>query len=113
MKSRLGHLWAHHKFLFLSFALALVVTVFFILRTVVFFVYWSDPAHRNQPLEPWMTPRYIGNSYELPPEEILQMLNVQEPERIRPTLDWIARQKGISTHELIADLTRQLDAQND
>ena len=113
MKSRRGHLWAHHKLLFLSFAQALTVTVFFMLRAVVFFVYWSDPDHRNQPLEPWMTPRYVANSYDLAPADVLAMLGISQPERMRPTLDWIARQKGIATHQLIADLTRQLEAGND
>lgn len=113
MRSRLAHLWAHHKLLFLSFALALTVTLFFVLRTVVFFVYWSDPAHRNQPLEPWMTPRYIANSYDKTPEQVMALLGLTKPDRLRPTLDWIAKQQGISTRQLIADLTRQLEAGND
>ena len=108
MKARLAHLWAEHKLLFLSFALALTITLFFIIRTAVFFVYWSDPAHRNQPLAPWMTPRYIGHSYNLPPEDILLMLGLDEAPSQRPTLDWIAAQKGVPVPELIHDLEQKL-----
>lgn len=108
---RVKHLWAEHRLLFISFALAATVTLFFAVRTVVFAVYWSDPAHRNQPLEPWMTPYYIANSYDLPVDDVLLMLGLTERPSRRPTLDWIAAQKGITAKALISDLTLQLDAE--
>ncbi len=113
MKSRLGHLWAHHKFLFLSFALALAVTLFFAIRTTVFFVYWSDPSHRNQPLEPWMTLGYVATSYDVQPEQVLALLGMSEAPRKRLTLKWIATRKGVPVETLITDLTRQLETFND
>jgi hypothetical protein len=110
MKARIAHLWADHKLLFLAFVLAVFLTLMFAMRAIMFLVIWSDPARRNQPLEPWMTPYYIAHSYDLEPDTVLQMIGIKAPKRMHPTLEWIAKTNGRSTADLIADLTRQLDA---
>jgi len=113
MKSRLGHLWVHHKFLFLSFALAFAVTVFFALRAVVFFVYWSDPNHRYQPLEPWMTLGYVAHSYDLSREQMLLLVELPKAPRLRPTLKWVAKSRGIPVEQLISELSKKLESPDD
>lgn len=110
MKSRIAHLWADHKLLFGGFVVAVFLTVMFAVRMTVFLVYWSDPSHRYQPLEPWMTPRYIANSYQMETDVVLEMIGIDAPNRMHPTLDWIAKTNGRSTAALITNLTRQLDA---
>lgn len=108
MKTRLRFLWRHHKALFLAFSLAALITMFFFVRTTVVFIYWSDPAHRNLPLEAWMTPRYIAYSYELPLEDVGEMLGITSGDAFRPTLESIARRQGVPVAELIERITQQL-----
>ncbi len=108
MKPPIAHLWAHHRALFVTFTLALLVTVIFAVRSVVFVVYWSDPAHRNQPLEAWMTPRYVAQSYDVPVEVVAEMLAVAHQRQFRPTLRRLARQNGTDLDALKAKLLRDI-----
>ena len=108
MIDRFRRLWQHHKGLTIAFSLACAVTVFFVLRSIVFYIYWQDPTHRNQPLEPWMTPRYIAYSYDLLPEDVAGMLGIAEIPTFRPTLEKIAAEKGIPVSALIEGLKTQL-----
>ena len=112
MRSAIGRLWREHRALFLAFALALLLTLFFALRTVVHALYWSNPAHLNRPLEPWMTPRYIARSYDLTDAELdglLRGIGI-DPDALpfRPTLKRIARERGLPVSELIARLRDRL-----
>ena len=108
MKQKLRFLWRQHKALFLAFSLAALVTVFFLIRAVVFFVYWSDPAHRNLPLEAWMTPRYIAYSYDLPLEDVGELLGIEAGAEFRPPLESIARKQGVPVSDLMDRITQQL-----
>lgn len=101
---RLKALWRDHRLLFLSFSLALAATLFFTIRAVVFFVYWSDPAHRDQQLEGWMTPRYIAHSYHLPLEVVAEILAIRPENERRPTLEALAKRKGVPIEVLIDQL---------
>lgn len=99
-------MWREHRILFLAFTAALVVTVFFAVRMIVFTIYWSDPAHHHQPLEGWMTPRYIVHSYDLPPEVVQEALNLKEKVRKRRTLAEIAHDTGLSLEEMTRRVER-------
>ncbi len=90
------------------FGVATLAALIFAVRTVVFAVYWSDPAHRDVAPRPWMTPRYIAMSWDLPPEDIAEALKLEPPLPHRPTLADIARQRGIPVEQLIAELTAYL-----
>lgn len=93
-------------YLSLAFLLAALLTVFFIIRTLVFAAYWADPAHQNQIIEPWMTIRYVSNSWGLPRREMIQALGF-EPEKGRPlTFGQIAAQNDLS----LADMTARIRA---
>lgn len=108
--TRLGHLWQHHKGLVLAFGLAAAVTLFFALRFLAFYIYWQDPAHHQQPLEPWMTPRYVAWSYDLPLDEVTTMLGISETPSFRPTLSRLAREQGVPVKVLIDSLAASLAA---
>ena len=84
------------------FALALVLLVFFGIRFVDRFMYFHDPAHRNQALEPWMTPRYVGMSYKLPRDVIFDVMDLENTEGRRMRVGEIADRMGISLAELEA-----------
>ncbi|RYG91035.1 hypothetical protein EU803_12715 [Loktanella sp. IMCC34160] len=95
------HLWTHHRLLTLLFAAALAATAFFGVRTVRQAIYWADPAHLDQPLEPWMPPNYVGMSYGLPPEVLIPILGLDaDGPRQRITMGEVAAAQGITLREL-------------
>lgn len=100
------NLWYKHRVVTVAFVAALVVTVFFAGRLVLFSVYWADPAHRHQPIEGWMTPRYVAHSYDLPPEVVRDALELGPGQRRRQTLEQIAEERGITLKEV----QRRIDA---
>ncbi|MGB5557208.1 MAG: hypothetical protein WBN04_04250 [Paracoccaceae bacterium] len=109
--SRLGAAWRRHPVLSAGFALALAVTLFFAVRATVFAVYWADPAHRNQALEGWMTPRYVALSWHTPPEVIGTALKLQrDGAGRRITLHQIARDRGVPVEVLLQDLRAAIGA---
>lgn len=108
MRARFARLWSEHRFLLVTFALAALATFFFLLRTVVFFVYWSDADNRNRALEPWMTPRYIAYSYGLDQEQVGEILGIGPEAPMHLTLKRIARDSGVPLDLLMLDTRRRL-----
>lgn len=92
---KLRFLWHHHRLPFLAFLAAALFTAFFVGRMAVFTLYWSDPAHRNQPPEGWMTPRYIAFSWGLEPSDVSGALGVTSTFGPRPSLQQIANARGV------------------
>lgn len=101
-----------HPFAAAFFAIGALAATLFVLRTIFFIVWWSDPDHRHQALEPWMTPRYISHSWEVPPDQLEAELHIPDPPPRHPTLAEIARLRGISVNQLMAELTVFLAAQS-
>ena len=85
-----------------AFVLAVLFTALFAIRSVVFVAYWSNPAHRDQDIEGWMTPRYIARSWHLPEDVLLSALGLDGMPGRRMTLAEIARAQGIPLDELEA-----------
>lgn len=83
--------------------------LFFALRLIVFWIYWSDPAHHNKRIEPWMTPGYVARSHGLEQAEISAMLALPPDTPRGLTLQQLARMTGRDTATLIADLQRSID----
>ena len=100
------NLWRRYRFLFLAFIAAIAVTVFFAGRLLLFTVYWADPAHRGQALEDWMTPGYVAHSYELPPEVVRDVLELDAGDGKRRTLAEIAESSDLTLEEI----QRRIDA---
>ena len=97
MIARIAHLWAQHRLLLIVFLIAVGASGFFAIRAVSATIYWMDPAHQDQALAGWMTPRYVARSYQLPPEVLDEalFLNSDEPRR-RVSLDVIAAENGLT-----------------
>ncbi len=109
--SRLGAVWRRHPVLSAGFTLALAVTLFFAVRAAFFAIYWMDPAHRDQALEGWMTPRYVALSWRAPPEVIQDALGLKrDGSGARITLNRLAKERGVRVEALIADLQAAIDA---
>jgi hypothetical protein len=64
-------------------------------------LYFSDPAHQQQDLALWMSPRYVGKSWDLPPEVIVRTMGL-DPDHAQPTLREVTAHLGISLEELQA-----------
>jgi hypothetical protein len=80
-------------------AMALVGLLWFATSFVREALYFSDPAHQQQDLASWMSPRYVGKSWNLPPEVIVQTMELDE-DFAQPTLKEVTAQLGISLEEL-------------
>lgn len=71
------------------------------------------PAEANQPLEPWMTPRYVGRSWGLSQGEIEDLFELERSEGRPPTIGRIARDLGIPLEELEARVRAAAEAEGD
>lgn len=100
MLSRVKHLWRHHKLLLLAFSLAAALTLLFAVRMVAFSLYWADPEHQYQPLEGWMTLRYVAHSYQLNPKDVDRILQIDAAPDGRQTLQRLMQQKNMTLHDL-------------
>ena len=94
-----------HPVLSTVFVAAVLVSLFFALRLVVFAVVWSDPERHEQPPAPWMTIRYVARSWDMPPEILGDALALGHGGVGRGmTLKDIADMQGRSVDQVIADL---------
>ena len=100
MIKALKYFWKEQPIALSVFVLALVCLLFFGVRFVDRFLYFHDPAHRNQALEPWMTPRYVGMSYNLPKEIMFDVMGPDETDGRRERVGEIAARMGISLDQL-------------
>jgi len=105
---RLAHLWQHHRRATLAFALVAALTLAFAIRSAMFALHWSDPARRDQLVEPWMTPRFVAHSWKLPPATMQAALgDFAMPDR-RRTLNDIASDRGVPVADLIAAIEAEI-----
>ncbi|MDP5359645.1 MAG: hypothetical protein NWR52_05805 [Paracoccaceae bacterium] len=103
MQDRLRHLWQNHRKALLAFVVALVLMLVFAVRMITATLYWMDPAKQDQPLAGWMTPRYVAQSYQLPPEVLGPALFLAENSApMRRSLETIAAEHGVTLDELQA-----------
>ncbi|MDF0602938.1 hypothetical protein P1J78_19520 [Psychromarinibacter sp. C21-152] len=109
--ARLMRIWRRHPVLGTLFPLALALTLFFTVQGALHAVYWADPAHRDQTIAGWMTPRYVAHSWAVPREVMARA--VGEVPRLRggqPTLERIAEMQGVPLAELIARIEAEIAA---
>lgn len=72
MWHRIKDLWQHNRLALLAFVIAVGALGVFGGRTISHMIYWADPAHQDQALAIWMTPRYVARSHDVPPEVVQQ-----------------------------------------
>lgn len=111
MRHTLRRLWGRHPIATAGFVIALAVIAFFAARFVAFSIYWADPAHRQQPVEPWMTPRYIAHAWDIAPDDLMEALGVVAAPGARPTLKEIARQRGVPVEIVMEEVRVLISAQ--
>ncbi|MGR3660684.1 MAG: hypothetical protein ACU0CA_05770 [Paracoccaceae bacterium] len=109
MIQRLKSAWARHPVMTAGFLAAVALTILFAIRSTVFLIYWSAPEHFNQPVEGWMTPRYIMHSWQLSPEDVMRVIGDGPMPPRRHTLEEIAADSGIPLSQIIDNLTKALE----
>ena len=109
MKHKVRQLWKRNKIGLIAFVRAAAVSLFFVLRLTVFWIYWSDPAHRNQPIEGWMTPGYVAYSHHVPKEAITDALGLTPGGYAHKTLEDIAEESGRSIEQLTVLLNEVIE----
>ena len=106
----LAHLWREHRLPLLVFVGGAAVALFFAARLVVFTLYWSDPAHRQQTPDGWMTPGYIARSWHVPREDLSRHLGLEPGPDTHLTLAEIAGARGIPVETLLNEVAAFLAA---
>jgi hypothetical protein len=110
MRRTIAFLWQQHRVLLVAFALGGAATLFFAIRLVAFWVYWSDPDHHRMPLEGWMTVGYVARSWQVPPEAVYALIPADLVPGTPQTLAELATQTGQDLPALIARLEPALAA---
>ncbi|SMC43108.1 hypothetical protein [Primorskyibacter flagellatus] len=75
--------------------LSLVAALFFGVRVGLDMVYWNDPKHHEQQLEPWMTVGYVARSWVLDPRKLHEALALGPGRDRKTSLGHLARQQDI------------------
>ncbi|MCY0147274.1 hypothetical protein OEG84_06000 [Hoeflea sp. G2-23] len=104
----LRKLWRHNRWLTLSFLITLTLALFFIIRASVFFVYWQN--HTDEPIEGWMTVRYIANSYRVDPELVHDAIGLPRTGPDRRPLIRIAREDGRPLDQMATTIIEAIEA---
>ena len=104
-------LWGAAPIATVILALSLAMSLFFGVRMVADWIYWSDPTHREQQIAAWMTPGYIGRSWDVPKEVVIEALGAPEPppDGVRNLVD-LAEYLGVTVDEMIARAERGIAA---
>ncbi|SNY91943.1 hypothetical protein SAMN04515647_2185 [Cohaesibacter sp. ES.047] len=100
MIKALRYFWKEQPVALSALILALCVLVFFGARFAMSFIYFQDPTHRNETLQKWMTPKYVGMSYRLPRDVIHDVMQLEDFEGKRIKLEDVAERMGITLKEL-------------
>ncbi len=106
MWHRIKDLWTHNRALLIAFVAVICLAGFFGIRAGAQFIYWSDPTHQDQTLAGWMTPRYVSQSYNVPPEVVQSAFDMSPdgPPR-RVSLETLAAENGTS----MGDMQQRID----
>ena len=106
-----GEVRVLRRVLIVVLAAASIFVAFFAVRMVASFIYWQDEAHQFQPLAGWMTPRYVGRSWQVPPEVVAGALgDMIESGTGRNSLEQSAEARGETVETVIARLEEAIAA---
>ena len=89
---------------------ACLLALWFAVHVVMDALYFNDPRNVDVDLKPWMTPRYVVMTYDLPRSVVAELLELDGPDDRGLRLGRIAESRGISMDALIA-LVREAAAE--
>lgn len=100
-----------HFVLSFAFALAVLLTLFFLTQFVVSSLRWSGADRIDQPIAGWMTPRYVVRSWDVPPSVVADALGLtKDGTGRRITLEDLAAAQGRDLDEMIEALAAAIAA---
>lgn len=79
---------------------SIIAVIFFSKGFIANLIYFADPRHQNQPLEYWMTPRYVVMSYDLPPPIVDEVMGLRPKIDKRKPLTRVLEDLDITLEEL-------------
>ena len=97
-------LWREAPFLTAGLGLALLVAAVFAVRLVMGALFWADPKHQDMPIAPWMTPRFVAMSWDLPKDVVIEALGMKPDGKGPQPLEKMARERGVPVEVLISEL---------
>lgn len=98
------------KAMLASFIIAAGLTAFFIIRAAFFAFVWMDPDRGIHPIEPWMTPRFIARTYNIPRPDMQAILDLDPDDTPRQPLESLAEAHGVAVEDWINEFNAYLDA---
>lgn len=100
MSPKLKRFLRAQKWALIGLGISLLVLVTVTFTFLADAVYFNDPRHKNVELQAWMTPRYIGLSYDLPRPVVMDILEIEEGKKFPKRLDKLADSLGLTLEEL-------------
>lgn len=95
----------------MAYALALLATVVFGLRAAWYT--WELAERAEKPVAGWMTPRYILAVYEVDPQALAAILQIDPDNDPRESVARLAASVGLSTDAVLRDITALIAASRD
>ena len=90
--------------------IAVVTALWFAGGLLMEFVYFNDPSNKDKDLKPWMSPRYIGLSYDIPRPLVAKLLGLQVEDLKGQTLGRIALDRGLTMQQLTDNVRDGVEA---
>lgn len=100
-----------HPLLIAAFVLALAATVFFAVQSFRHAGGLGAPAAADEPIEGWMTPRYVALSWDVPREVVADALGLDLGRGTGPqSLEALAAARGLPVETVVATLEAAIEA---
>ena len=81
---------------------ALLFASWFAFQAISDALYFNDPRNVDVDLKPWMTPRYVVLTYDLPRSLVAEVLTLDQESDRRIRLGQLAKERGLTMDELTA-----------
>jgi hypothetical protein len=104
----MGRFWRENRLLVLAFAVLVAIALWFAMGAVRHALEFD--VAKEQPLAPWMTPRYVAHSWDVPREAMMDILGLEPDNPRRRTLEEIAAEKGVPVADYIAGIEAGITA---
>ena len=102
--ARIRHAWSIAPVATAVLAVALVACLFFGARAAVFWYDRPPLAVLEQPVQAWMTPRYVSRTWRIPPELVSEALSAPRPPPDGPmSLRDLAEYRGVTVEQVLAE----------
>ena len=114
MRKALKYFWTHQRPALIVAVAGLILAGYFAFGFLAEVIYFNDPRHQNQALQPWMTLRYVSLSYRIPPEILTDALGYAGELGGRLRVTEVAEETGMTLEEMqsrIAEAQAALEAE--